>query len=392
MRNVLKPLIAAIFAVSLAAYGCAHKRFYEDATDAFNSGDYDNAVYKSAKALKSKPDYPEAITLLKNAAPIAHERHLKKASGLEEKENFDAAVAEYQTIDRLIYAVASVRQDIDLEDVSDRKNAAALKAAEAHYGIGLSLLREGEKASDAARLKQASAEFRAAGGYVKGYKDTDALYERARKGAVVRVAVLTFRGGGFSNYGDMIADQVVAYAMKRAPEFLEFVTRDHLSEIEGEKEIHQMGVVDSKMAIEMGKVLGVQHIITGRVLTATVDTPKRTDARGSAACNVAKRKEPERIKAVSWTTHEQRSSAMVNASFQIIDVKTGRIIAADSIKTDVVDLAKWMEFSGEEECLPWEVRHFSNGKTSVDNGKVLLAGAVDKASGEIAVRLTERFK
>lgn len=392
MLNFHSKIYCLFFALLLAVSGCAYKRLYADASVAYNSGDYDNAVYKSAEALKDKPDYPEAIALLKNAAPLAYERHIKRAAGFEERGNFDGAVAEYQEIGRLIYAVASVRKDIDLEDVSDRRGAAALKAAEAHYRLGQSLLREGEKANDSAKFKQASTEFRAAQRFVAGYRDSGALYEKARQGAVVRVAVLPFRANVFSNYGRMIADQVVADAMKKAPEFLEFVTRDHLSEIEGEKEIHQMGVVDSKTAIEMGKVLGVQHIIIGNVLTVTVDTPGQVDTRGSSSCNVAKRKEPERIAAVAWTTHEQKSSALVNASFQVIDVKTGQIIVADSIRMDVVDIAKWMEFTGAGDCLTWDARNFSNGKKDVDGAQILINRAIEKTSGEIAGKLVERFR
>lgn len=79
-------------------------------------------------------------------------------------------------------------------------------------------------------------------------------------------------------------------------------------------------------------------------------------------------------------------------SFQIIDVKTGQIIVADSIKTDVTDMAKWMEFTGAGDCLSWDVRNFSNGKKDVDGGQILISRAIEKTSNEIAGKLVERFK
>lgn len=82
-------IFLALVLLLLVLSGCAYKRLYADATIAYDSGDYDNAVYKGVEALKDKPDYPEAIALLKNAAPLAYERHIKKAAGFEERGNHE---------------------------------------------------------------------------------------------------------------------------------------------------------------------------------------------------------------------------------------------------------------------------------------------------------------
>ena len=102
---------------------------------------------------------------------------------------------------------------------------------------------------------------------------------------------------------------------------------------------------------------------------------------------IREKKDQYRNGSVSWATHELKSTAAVNLSYQIIDVKTGRIVAADSIKTEETDAAKWIEFNGDENCLPWEVSNFSNKKQTIADGRILLGKALEKAGGEIAAKI-----
>lgn len=391
--NFIAKYLFLLILFSMFLTACAHKRFYESATVAFNGGDYDGAVYNSVQALKNKPDFPEAVALLRQAVTPAYERHLRAAKRHEDAGDFDRAVAEYKSIERLIEAVTSVRRDIILEDVSREKKIASENAAEAHYNRGRDLLQVGEENRDRNKLIAAAIEFRTAQEFVPGYKYSQSLYERARKGGVTRIAVLPFQDANiFTDYGGVLADQIIAAAMKKNTEFVDFITREHLGQIEREKVIHQTGIVDPKTAIEMGKVLGVHYIVTGKVISDVVDGPKRTDARGSNGCKVREKKDQSRDGYAVWTTHELKSTAVVNASFQLIDVKTGQILGADTVRPKITDIAKWKEFKGDEDCLPWEVEHYSNGKTAVDSGHVLLGRTFEKASEEIAGKLVERFR
>ena len=374
----------------LAAFGCAHKRYYQEANDAFSRGDYDRASFMSVEALREKPDFAEALDLLRTAVPRAFEQHGSRAKSNEERQDFDGAVAEYRKIENLAGAVSSVRSDIDLPDVSVQKRVVSLSAAESHYLTGLELLKEGEAASGSGRFKQAAVEFRKAQEFVPDYKDSKALYERARHEAVIRVAVLPFWDAGYGAQGRILADHVIARAMGRNPEFLEFVTREHFYQIE--KEIGQTVIFDSKKSVEMGKVLGVQYIVIGRVLSAIVDGPERTDSRGSDSCSIWEKKDQYRTGTVSWVTHELKASAVVNASFQIIGVETGQIVAADTVGMEETDIAMWTEFKGDEKCLPYKAWSYKDGNKTIEGPELLLGRAIEKAGGEIAGKLVERFR
>ncbi|MBI3756179.1 MAG: hypothetical protein HY265_08475 [Deltaproteobacteria bacterium] len=142
----------------------------------------------------------------------------------------------------------------------------------------------------------------------------------------------------------------------------------------------------------MGNLSGAQYVVTGKVISATVDSPKRIDNKGTSTCRIREKKDQYRNGSVSWTTHELKSTAAVNSSYQIIDVKTGRITAADSVRAEEADAAKWIEFNGDENCLPWEVSNFSNKKQTIADSQILLGKALEKASGEIAGKLVGKFK
>lgn len=379
-----------LFFLSLAVFitACAHERYYEMAGTAFNTGDYDGAVYNSVEALKSKPDYIEALMLLRNAIKPAYDYHLSAAKAYESKQEFDRAVAEYKSIERLIEAVSSVRKDIILDDVSKIKRQSSHKAAEAHYSRGKALLEEGEKTRNRSRLLEAAIEFRKAQEFMPGYKQSSSLYERAREGGVTRVAVLPFvHLNAFTDYGDALADQIIAAGMRKDAEFIDFITREHLRRVEGEQIMSSAGLLDPRSAAGIGKVLGVHYIVTGKIISAIVDGPKRTDAKGSDRCQVKEKKDRYRDGNVYWATHELKATAVVHVSFQLIDIKTGQIITADTVRPEQTDVAKWQEFKGDEDCLPSEVRHFSNGKTNIDSGTVLLGTAFEKASDEIAEKV-----
>lgn len=383
-------LFLAAFILTVTA--CAHKQYYKSANEAYSIGDYDRAVYMSVEALKAKSDYPEAIALVQSAAPLAYESHVKRAADYEGRQDYDSAVSEYKAIERLTGAVFSVRRDVSFADVSTKKDAASRMVAEAHYKRGQSLLKEAEDTREEGKYKQAAHEFRNTQEFLPNYKNSSTLYEKARKGAVVRVAVLQFGDAGYSKYGPVVTEQIISTAMKRNPEFLEFVTREHLYQIEKEKELGQLGFLDTKTAIEMGNLVGAQYVVTGKVLSAMVDTPKRVDNKRTNACRIREKKDQYRNGSVSWATHELKSMAVINSSYQIIDVKTGRITAADSVRMEEADDAKWIEFNGDESCLPWEVSNFSNKKQTIAGSQILLGKAIEKASGEIATKLVERFK
>ncbi|MBI5875467.1 MAG: hypothetical protein HZB81_06460 [Deltaproteobacteria bacterium] len=370
-------LFLAVFILTVPA--CAHKQYYKSANEAYSIGDYDRAVYMSVEALKAKSDYPEAIALVQSAAPLAYQSHVKRAADYEDRQDYDSAVSEYNAIERLIAAVFSVRKDISFADVSTKKDSASSKAADAHYNRGQLLLKDAEGAKDDGKYKQAANEFHKAQEFAPNYKDSAMLYEKARKGAAVRIAVLPFGDAGYTKYGSAVTEQVISSALKLNPEFLEFVTREHLYQLEKEKELGQLGFLDPKTAVEMGNLSGAQYVVTGKVISATVDSPKRIDNKGTSTCRIREKKDQYRNGSVSWTTHELKSMAAVNSSYQIIDVKTGRIFAADTVK-------------GDENCLPWEVSNFSNKKQTVADSRMLLGKALEKASGEIAGKLVGKFK
>lgn len=391
MTERFRILISGII-LTLICAGCAHRGYYKNAISAYNSGNYDAAVYMSLNALKSKPDYPEALVLLRNAAPLAYEHHIRQAESQKKLKNYDAAVNEYSAIEKLASAVASVRRDMIFEGVADIKALASRNAAEAHYAAGLTLLHEGEAARDNKIMRSAAIRFRKSYEFVPGYEDSMSLYDRARYGAMVRMAILNFSSNSWTDYGKIITDQILAKAVRQNPEFLEFVAGEHLYDVEKRRLFGRSGILDSNTAVKMGKAEGVQYIVVGMVNSANVDRPGRRDTRGSATCRIRESKDRERNGSAYWTIYELKAIATINFTYQLIDVRTGQIGSSDIVNASGNDATRWMTYGGDEGCLPSSASFLLNARQTVEGDRVLLERAIDKASTEIANKLVEKFK
>ena len=126
--------------------------------------------------------------------------------------------------------------------------------------------------SDDINLKKQSAkEFKIASDFVPGYRDSAERYEEMRKAAILRMAVFfEDRSQTYGGYGPVtltVMDNVVSSILndQSATEFLELMTRDQLNRVIQEQALSQTGMTNELTAIEAGKILGINQILTGRI-------------------------------------------------------------------------------------------------------------------------------
>lgn len=134
---------------------------------------------------------------------------------------------------------------------------------------------------------------------------------RARK----RIAVLSFdppmeyRAAQLGNViGDMLTTALVQMG-------LEVVERTQLEAILREQQLARSGIVDPATAVEMGKILGVDYILGGRITEFGI----RDESQLGGI-----------ISQYSLGVRIKRSTARVRADVRLIDVRTGRILMAET--------------------------------------------------------------
>ena len=389
--NIMKAAFrasVAIFAGILAAsgfLGCASMSQYgkleNSARKNYQVGRYDEAVFECVKSLRINPDYEKSQRLIQDAFAAsvdAHKARIKELGASSAKFKWDGIVSEGEALINVNEAVrrlpilrdkkTGVIIKLEVVDYSDKLAEAKTNAAEAHYQEGVRL---SANTRDLDIQKQAAKEFRTAATFVPGYKNATSLYEKTRRAGIKRIAIIPFedRSGEGYRYGavaDNLTDRVIANIMNDpgAMEFLEIVSRDQLQQVMNEQKLGTTGILDERSAVRIGDVLGVHEIMTGRI-TGIIYAGERTISRQEqATANVVVgekttyNSEGKAKKVKVWgdvsanlRIYTRTSSAKMDGSYQIIDVKTARVMKSDFFSGQSEFNAEWATYYGDERAV-----------------------------------------
>jgi len=367
----MKKLALTLLCLLLLTIGCASLTQYgkleKSARQNYLSQNYDAAVFDGAASLKLNPDYDKAQALIRDAFKAAVNAHTSRINQLmpsAAKFKWDDVVAELEALIKLNEAIKILptltdkrtkqRIKFKITDYSEMLQKAKPKAAEVHYQEGLRL-----STLDGVDLqKQAAKEFKNAEYYQPGYKDATSRYQTTRQAGVKRMAIIPFadKSGKQDRYGavsETVVDEVVSEVVNDASaiEFLEIISRDQLEQVMQEQKLGLTGFINEQTAAELGKVLGVHEIVTGKI-TQSIFTPERTtEERFREEGKVYVSKTQTRDVLAIVTVYTRTSSASITGSYQIIDVKTARLKKSDSFIGKEDFATKWATYSGDQEAL-----------------------------------------
>ena len=399
----MKKIISLLCSISFVLLvGCAPK-MWEYAQKEYAAGNMFYAIKYSVETLREKPNYKDAVVLLKNILPITYNSLQEKVDNYKATEDWDNVVDTYKQIQSISEIVETIppQTDEDTKEVTkfDSKNVsqelenAINHAAEKHYKTALGY----ERTSNS---KEAAKEYRRAMDYVSNYKDSAERYERMRTAAIKRIAVMPFENkSGKQEYGDVgenISDQAIGYAMEdsRNVEFLEFVTRDRLNELMNEKKLDQSGIVDEKTASRAGKVLGVYAFVFGKVNSIVINTPPETKAEYNQSRRLhdySTKKDYDVYARVFVTT--RKASANVKCTYQIIDVSKGTIVKSGTVSGVKDFMVQFGVFQGQEAALDNYYRNLcSKQEEYPPSNDVLVSSAIEDAAKKLSDEITGFFK
>jgi len=134
---------------------------------------------------------------------------------------------------------------------------------------------------------------------------------RARK----RIAVLSFDPPmeyRAAHIGNIIGDMLTTALVKMG---LEVIERSQLEAVLREQQLARSGIIDPATAVEMGKILGVDYILGGRITEFGI----RDESQLGGV-----------IAQFSVGVRVRQSTARVKADVRLIDVRTGRILMAET--------------------------------------------------------------
>lgn len=291
-------------------------------------------------------DYTQEFAEAKNNAAEDHYQEGRILFGKEGMANRDQSAKEFSAA---------------IKYVPGYKDAATL-AADGYYREGLLLA----KADDVDTKKKAAKAFKTAQEFVPGYKDSSVMYEKARKAGIKRIAIIPFEDksgkGGYGAIADAIVDETVSNVMgdPSATEFLEIVSRDQLEQVMREQKLGLTGFFDDKTATKLGKLLGVQEIVTGKITQITASRAKdirRNIPQNQQACVREDSKgrcvQQGQISAMV-TIYTRKAGAIITGSYSVIDVKTAATKQRKSADGKYAFNAEWATYSGDQNALSGE--------------------------------------
>lgn len=363
------PLSISIFLVCILSSSCA-PHFWKMAQRAHESGDIVAAVKYSVQTLKEKPGYEDAIDFLSNQLPRAYDDLYVRAQRAERANDWDEAFTLYDNILTMSDAVRSLppqthpktKQVVTFptKDVDTERSSARTNAAQKHYQAGLSFESQGLS-------KDAAKAFSRALSYISNYKDAPTRYEKNRQAAVKRIAVMPFENLSGKEYygaiGAVIADLLITEAMADPSnlEFMELVTREKITEILREQRFTQTDMVDPKTAAEIGKILGIDVFVFGKVTSIVADYPPDVVSTFEEKNEISQGKDkPKRKVAATVTVISRKANARLTCSFQIVDVARGSIVKSGVAPwVETVEI-KFGRYKGDKEALSYSSRELCN--------------------------------
>ncbi len=377
-----------------------------DAKKAYERGDFESAVRILVEKLRKKPDHQDNITMMETSLPFALKKLQGRAETAEAMSNWDEANAAYvylqkfcETVSNTPPVIREVKKDgkkvkeptvFEVPNVTPKIAETRDKAITTHYQKGLDY-------EQSQAWKSAAVEFRLVRGYDPSYQDAATRYTDCRKKAMIRICVMPFENvSGKTEFGDLgtqLTDQIRSKAMNSQPEFLEFVDRAYLNQLLAEQGIQQSTVVDENTATTLGKKVGVQAFIFGKVLSVVPNFPADIVKHGSNSVQVYKDKQTITLQA-QYDIHQREASVAVGASFQAIEVEKGTVLASETVSEDAKFLCKWVLYSGSQEAIPSEVLkdQTDGGEKAAPSREVLVQDAMNKLSGRLASALASKFQ
>ncbi len=389
-------IIFSFILIFLSLQSCVsqHRKFRKMAEDAFEARRYDESVKQAVNSLFEKPEKnTKAQEVLELAYPRFindYEDKIKRLQAQSSSFSDDKTVKErreivsrYETLINYINDIKNLppaafkmkRRTIafqyndyynQLTEAKNNLERGIEDAAELHYQKGLSLMASGGIPNN----KEGAKEFKKALGYVPNYRDATDKYNEARKAGTTRIAIIPFDNkSGRTHYGaigEMITDKVVSimFEDQTAMEFLEIVDREQLEVVMKEQKLSLSGAVDDNTLVEVGKILGVQEMITGRITqiisdkedinkeskpikrTIKVKTGEKTNSEGKKEAVYGDRE----VSAVI-TQFSKTAGAKMSGSYKILEVKTARLIETKSFDESYSFYHEWATFRGDERAL-----------------------------------------
>ena len=312
---------------------------------AFERGNYFEAVMKSVNRLRQNPDNSKSAEALKGAYPLAvefFETQAKNEIASNSPYRYKNAIQAYNSINQLYESIKQcpgclkvVKNPVNFyAEIGPLKE----KAADESYNAGIAALMKGTRAD----AKTAYFNFVDVQNFVPGYKDVIEYLDKAKWEATLRVVVEQIPVPARYNLsGGFFQDKVEEFLHNNYPDrgFVKFYTPQ-------EAKLSNLNAADQVLKIQFDDFSVGNSVLREKEETFTKDSVKVSETKQNGKTVPVY----GTVKAKLTTfTKEITSSGLL--SMVILDGKTNGVLRHQKFDGRYVWVSKWANFNGDDRAL-----------------------------------------
>ena len=363
------------------------KRVMSDYLRAFSkyalSEDYKRATYayldalayqkkiKSVKVdLKIPPNEEDKFVEVKQAYITAqYETGLTNIS----LEQFSQAEANFNEVYKF---------DQNYKDVAELRNIAFLEP----------IYRRAERLKDAKEYRKAYNIYEKILSRVRNYKETKEHRDYVLKKGQIPISLSSVKTGKYRIYAKGIKQYVLNEIIKINDPFIRIVDRDNIDKVLQEQDLALSGRVNSDQQVVLGEIAGAKYAVIFDVPIYDVqEKPLRRIKKMGFESYMEKYYDKEAEKTKYRTLYRKKyyyvyssfRRVSISASYKILSLSTGEILATDIIRNAYVSEVKYATYSGKQSSLhPSNDGHVNTSYSDYNRLQKLFKGNRTLASRE----------
>lgn len=325
----------------------------KSAKKSLKRGEYDESVLMAVSKVKDNARSSSA-DILKEAYPLALQQHLddlKRHEASNDNLRWERMAEAYIKLNQMYAAIRdcpACGRLVSARSFPQEEQEARLKAAEARYEAGQSLLAQGGR--DNAR--QAFMHFERTKELVPGFRNInqklDEAYEEASFKVVVEQVLVTSRAYQLSN--EYFQNRINEFLQnnRRLNQFVRFYTPQEAT--------------TDKVRPDHVVTLQFDDFVVGQTLVeSTTEVVTSKDSVKVGEATVAGKKLPVYNKVTAKLTHNRKTVLSKGLlDLQILDFGSRRIVYQEKIPGEYAWVCEWGSFNGDERALTAEQKRMTN--------------------------------
>jgi tetratricopeptide (TPR) repeat protein len=233
---------------------------------------------------------------------------------------------------------------------------------------------------------------------VPNYRDAERQRQYVYEKAVQRVAILPFNNGTpyGVQYSNLLTESTINNCIQANLKYANFVTRAHIDKILEEHKLAMAGLVDASKASEIGKLEGIHYFVTGNVTQISEQTNRPAFVEKTHDLTYTEKdtagKDIQKTRPIYYREYKKSRTVQIAASFQVVEVETGRYLSGENFNEKIVDEAIWVRYQGSVYDLPKNKQKLVDGHTEPRSTDIIINDGMRQIADKIGAKVLAQFK